>query len=136
MTTATGILLCGLAGVGLLVGGVYDWVRVRRLRRHGIRTTGTVVDNVRVQGSNDSGPTWAPIVAFPDQHGYRVEFTPSLRGVGLGLPTGRQVPVVYLPHNPQAARVLTRRHMTGPVVFLLAMGVLFLGLSVVIAATA
>ncbi|MFF9906300.1 hypothetical protein ACF1HU_23180 [Streptomyces olivaceus] len=44
--------------------------------------------------------------------------------------------MVYLPHNPQVARVLTRRHMTGPVVFLLAMGVLFLSLSVVIAATA
>ncbi|MBU6535943.1 DUF3592 domain-containing protein [Streptomyces sp. NPDC057245] len=134
--TVMGVLLCGLVGVLLLWAGLYDAARVRRLRRHGIRTTGMVVDNVRVQGSQGSGPSWAPIVAFADHHGYRVEFTPSMRGAGMGLPTGRQVAVVYLPQNPQAARVFTRRHMTGPVYFVLAMATLFLIASVAIAATA
>lgn len=78
-----------------------------------------VVDNVRVRDSN-SGPSWAPIIAIADQHGYRVEFTPSMRGTGMGLPTGREGTVVYLPHDPQTARVFTRRHMPGPVLFVLA----------------
>lgn len=133
--TMMGVLVCALVGALLLSFGLRDAARVRRLRRHGIRTTGMVVDNVRVR-DHDSGPSWAPIIAFADQHGYRVEFTPSIRGAGMGLPTGRQVAVVYLPHNPQAARVLTRRHMTGPVYFVLAGAVLFLGMSVAIAVTA
>ncbi|GHI95162.1 DUF3592 domain-containing protein [Streptomyces olivaceus] len=130
-----GALVCSVVGGLLLWAGLYDAARVRRLRRHGIRTTGRVVDNVRVQEPRSSSPSWAPVIAFADQHGYRVEFTPSMRGAGMGLPTGREVDVVYLPHNPQVARVFTRRHMTGPVLFIMAMGLLFLGLGVVIGVT-
>ncbi|MBZ6254960.1 DUF3592 domain-containing protein [Streptomyces olivaceus] len=130
-----GALVCSVVGGLLLWAGLYDAARVRRLRRHGIRTTGRVVDNVRVQEPRSSSPSWAPVIAFADQHGYRVEFTPSMRGAGMGLPTGREVDVVYLPHNPQVARVFTRRHMTGPVLFIVAMGLLFLGLGVVIGVT-
>jgi hypothetical protein len=133
--TMMGVLVCGVVGALLLSFGLRDAARVRRLRRHGIRTTGMVVDNVRVQEPRSSSPSWAPVIAFADQHGYRVEFTPSMRGAGMGLPTGRQVAVVYLPHNPQVARVFTRRHMTGPVLFIVAMGLLFLGMSVAIAVT-
>nr|WP_224292668.1 DUF3592 domain-containing protein [Streptomyces olivaceus] len=130
-----GALVCSVVGGLLLWAGLYDAARVRRLRRHGIRTTGRVVDNVRVQEPRSSSPSWAPVIAFADQHGYRVEFTPSMRGAGMGLPTGREVDVVYLPHNPQVARVFTRRHITGPVLFIVAMGLLFLGLGVVIGVT-
>lgn len=96
MSNVMGALLCGLVGTLLLWAGLHDAARVRRLRHHGVRTTGMVVDNVRVR-DNNSGPTWAPIIAFADQHGYRVEFTPSMRGSGMGLATGREVTVVYLP---------------------------------------
>ncbi|MEU9632958.1 DUF3592 domain-containing protein [Streptomyces tendae] len=134
MSNVMGALLCGLVGTLLLWAGLYDAARVRRLRHHGVRTTGMVVDNVRVR-DNNSGPSWAPIIAFADQHGYRVEFTPSMRGAGMGLATGRQVDVVYLPHDPQTARVFTRRHMTGPVVFVLAAALVFLGIATAIAVT-
>ncbi|MFD7464104.1 DUF3592 domain-containing protein [Streptomyces tendae] len=134
MSNVMGALLCDLVGTLLLWVGLYDAARVRRLRHHGVRTTGMVVDNVRVR-DNNSGPSWAPIIAFADQHGYRVEFTPSMRGTGMGLATGRQVTVVYLPHDPQTARVFTRRHMTGPVVFVLAVALVFLGIGVIIAVT-
>ncbi|EHN75970.1 DUF3592 domain-containing protein [Streptomyces coelicoflavus] len=131
--TVVGMLLCGLVGVLLLWVGLHDAARVRRLRRHGIRTTGTVVDNVRVDGHN--GPSWAPVVAFVDHHGYRVEFTPSMRGSGMGLATGREVTLVYLPDDPQTARVLMRRHMTGPVYFVLAGALAFLSVGALIAVT-
>jgi hypothetical protein len=133
--TALGVLVCGPVGTLLLWAGLHDAARVRRLRHRGIRTTGMVVDNVRVS-DNNSGPMWAPIIAFADQHGYRVEFTPRMRGAGMGLATGREVAVVYLPHDPQTARVFTRRHMTGPVYFVLAVALLFLGVGAVIAVTA
>lgn len=129
----TGLLLCTGAGVLLLGVALQDAVVVRRLRREGIRTRGVVVDNVRVTDSD--GPSWAPVVAFTDRYGHRVEFTTRMRGSGLGLPTGREVPVVYLAHNPQTARVHIWRHFVGPVVCLLFGAALFLGVGVLIAAS-
>ncbi|WP_328562521.1 DUF3592 domain-containing protein [Streptomyces coelicoflavus] len=131
--TVVGILLCSLVGLLLLWLGLHDAARVRRLRRHGVRTTGTVVDNVRVDGHN--GPWWAPVIAFVDHYGHRVEFTPPLRGSGMGLATGREVTLVYLPDDPQTARVLMWRHMTGPVYFLLAGALAFLSVGALIAVT-
>ncbi|MDH6220444.1 DUF3592 domain-containing protein [Streptomyces pseudovenezuelae] len=129
-----GIAVCAAVGLLLFTVAVRDAVLIRRLRRHGIRTRGVVVDNVRVDG-RDSGPTWAPVIAFADQRGYRVEFTSRMRGSGMGLATGREVPVVYLAHNPQTARVGIWRHMVGPVVFVSCASVVFLGAGVLIALT-
>ncbi|MEW2626284.1 DUF3592 domain-containing protein [Streptomyces sp. NPDC048106] len=129
-----GIALCGAVGVLVLVTGLRESVVVWRLRRHGIRTWGMVVDNVRVD-RRDSGPSWAPVIAFADQRGYRVEFTTRMRGGGMGLATGRQVPVVYPAHNPQAARVSMWRHTVGPVLFMLFVGLVFLAIAVLIAGT-
>jgi hypothetical protein len=89
-----------------------------------------VIDNVRIDERN--GPQWAPVIAFADQRGYRVEFTTRIRGVGMGLATGREVPVVYLPQNPQLARVRMWRHMVGPALFALFAGLAFLGFAVLI----
>lgn len=125
-----GIVLCLLAGVMILSATVRDAVVVRRLRRHGTRTWGIVVDNVRVNDSD--GPSWVPVIAFTDRTGHRVEFSPRMRGTGLGLPTGRQVQVVYLTDNPQGARVLMWRHMTGSTVFLAFGAFLFLSAAVLI----
>ncbi|MBT2409094.1 DUF3592 domain-containing protein [Streptomyces sp. ISL-12] len=135
--TLLGILLCGAAGALLLWPALRDAAqvrRLRRLRRHGVRTSGVVVDGVRVRDGD--GLTWAPIIAFADQYGYRVEFTPKARGTGLGFATGRQVPVVCLADDPQSARVDMRRHLTGPVCFPLGGAVVFLGAGVAIAVTA
>ncbi|MFF4751567.1 DUF3592 domain-containing protein [Streptomyces sp. NPDC002514] len=131
MSKTMGVVACGAAAMLLLTLGLRDATTVRRLRRHGIRTRGVVVDNVRVR-SGDSGPTWAPVIAFADRRGHRVEFTTRMRGSGMNLPTGREVPVVYLAHDSQAARVLMWRHMTGPVVFLLAGSAIFLSFGVAI----
>lgn len=128
-----GTLACGAAALLILGAALRETVVVRRLRQRGTRTQGLVVENVR---SNDSeGPTWVPVIAFTDLRGYRVEFTPRARGTGMGLATGREVGVVYLPHDPQTARVLMWRHMVGPVVSLFIGGIVFLGFAVWIALT-
>ncbi|MEV0372499.1 DUF3592 domain-containing protein [Streptomyces sp. NPDC050636] len=123
----TSVVACGAAGLLPLWLGLREALVVRRLRRDGIRTRGVVVDNVR---SDSDGSIWVPVIAFRDQQGHRVKFTPRIRGSGLGLATGCNVPVVYLPRDPQSARVYTPRHMVGPVVFLLFVGAAFLGFAV------
>ncbi|MFF4346229.1 DUF3592 domain-containing protein [Streptomyces sp. NPDC001530] len=126
-----GALACGAAALLVLAAALRETVVVRRLRQRGTRTQGVVVDNVRTHDSD--GPTWVPVIAFTDRRGYRVEFSPRVRGSGMGLATGREVGVVYLPHDPQTARVLMWRHTAGPVVFMLFGGIVFLGFAVWIA---
>ncbi|MCX4586025.1 DUF3592 domain-containing protein [Streptomyces sp. NBC_01481] len=126
-------LACGAAALLVLGAALRETVVVRRLRQHGTRTQGVVVDNVR--SSDSEGPTWVPVIAFTDLNGHRVEFAPRARGTGLGLATGREVGVVYLPHAPQTARVLMWRHLVGPPVSLFIGGIVFLGFAVWIALT-
>ncbi|MEU6147737.1 hypothetical protein ABZ848_46255 [Streptomyces sp. NPDC047081] len=71
---------------------MHETVVVRRLRHNGTRAQGLVVDNVRTRQAD--GPTWVPVIAFTDRLGCRVEFSPRLRGGGLGAATGREVTVV------------------------------------------
>ncbi|MGW7238009.1 DUF3592 domain-containing protein [Streptomyces sp. NPDC054804] len=129
-----GAVLCTVVGLGLLGFAVRESAVVRRLRRHGLRTWGVVVDNVRTRDS-EGGPKWIPVIAFTDRSGYRVEFSPRMHGSGMGLATGREVEVVYLAADPQIARVRMGRHVVGPLVFLVFGGVVFLGVGVRIALT-
>jgi hypothetical protein len=125
------VVVCGAAAVLLLGAAVREGVVVRRLRRHGLRTRGVVVDNVRVNDGDK--PKWVPVIAFRDHQGYRVEFRPKMVGTGMGLATGREIEVVYLARDPQQARVFNSRHMVGPTLFTLLGAVLFLGATVRVA---
>ncbi|QPP06055.1 DUF3592 domain-containing protein [Streptomyces bathyalis] len=75
---------------------------VLRLRREGVRTEGTVVDNV--EKTAESRRRWVPVIAFTDTEGYRVEFAPRARS-GRPLPLGRTVRVIYLRDSPCDARM-------------------------------
>lgn len=118
-----GVVLAVLA-VLCFVGALRSNVRVLELRQHGIRTNGVVVGQVHVKSdaSSNGDGHWAPIVAFTDMRGQRVEFKPRVTGAGLGLPTGQPVPIVYLPDKPKSACVNTRRQMMASVRFFLIAG--------------
>jgi hypothetical protein len=129
----TGAVLCAAAAVLLIAVAWREAAVVRRLRRDGIRTRGIVVDNTQV--AEDDGHIWVPVIAFHDQQGHRMEFSPRMRGTGMGLATGRVVPVVYEGRHPQTARVHMWRHMMGTAVSLLLGGMVFLGAGVLIVLT-
>ncbi|MET8957441.1 DUF3592 domain-containing protein [Streptomyces sp. NPDC004533] len=125
-----GAVLCAAAAVLL---SVVAWRQAAVVRRDGVHTRGVVVDNTQV--ADDDGHIWVPVVAFCDQQAHRVEFSPRMRGTGIGVATGREVPVVYQSRHPQTARARMWRHMTGPVVFLLSGAVVFPGVGVLIVLT-
>ncbi|QPP06056.1 DUF3592 domain-containing protein [Streptomyces bathyalis] len=108
----TGAFLVGLYVLSL---GYREASLALRLRRRGLTAEGTVVENVRCTGAN--GPSWAPVVSFTDRAGNQVEFTPSMRGPGVGLSTGRTVEVIYLPEASPDARVNTWQHLLLPSLF-------------------
>ncbi|WP_063735156.1 DUF3592 domain-containing protein [Streptomyces sp. RTd22] len=126
-------LLCIAVGLFLYACAWRDARLVGRLRRTGVRTEGQVVANVVDHQSRNRNPTQTPVIRFHDHHGYKVEFTTAIQGVGLGLATGRTVDVMYLPGESQKARVWMRRHIVGPMAGLALGGTLFLGFGLVIA---
>ncbi|MGV9452422.1 DUF3592 domain-containing protein [Streptomyces sp. NPDC003635] len=125
-----GALLC--AGASLLLFGAAwrDALLARRLRRAGVRVRGWVVANKRVHDEDQH--YWVPVIAFRDDSGTRQTFSPRMRGTGLALATGREVPVVYLERRPETARLDLWWHMTGMWVLLLAGGAVFLCAGVLI----
>lgn len=96
------IWLFALGGTALLIGAFFEARAVLRLRCRGLRTEGTVIDNVRADGEGGS-KLWVPVVGFTDHRGHEVEFD-------LGVHTrwkkrlGSTVPVIYLPERAPNAR--------------------------------
>ncbi|MHB9863419.1 DUF3592 domain-containing protein [Streptomyces sp. YIM S03343] len=131
MSNSLGVAMCGAVALLLLGLAVREAVVVRRLQRAGLRTQGVVVDNTRDDYSD--GHNWVPVIAFVDQQGHRVEFSPAMRGTGMNLEMGLEVQVVYEDGNPQTARVLMRKHMMGPAMYLLLNAVAFTGAGELIA---
>lgn len=99
-----------------------------RLRRRGETAEGTVVENVRCTGAE--GPSWAPVIAFTDSAGNHVEFTPAVRGTGMGISTGRTVEVIYLPEASPDARINTWQHLLMPSAVMLVAGLVLVAFGV------
>lgn len=117
-----------ISGTLVFLVGLHNTRLSRRLRRHGIHTSGLVVDQTRVD--SPKGQFWKPVISFTDQHGRTVTFQPGPSGDGFGLPTGQEVPVVYLADNPEKVRVDTWRFMLLQPLFLLFFGSCLLGFAV------
>lgn len=76
-------LLCIAVGLLIHACAVRDVRLVRRLRREGLRTEGLVVANI--VNRRDESTTQTPVIRFHDHHGYLVEFTTAIQGLGMGL---------------------------------------------------
>ncbi|MFF5016194.1 DUF3592 domain-containing protein [Streptomyces sp. NPDC001165] len=131
MSNSWGVATCGAVALLLFGLAVREAVVVRRLRRAGIRTQGVVVGHTRDDYSDGFNPV--PVIAFTDQQGHRVEFSPEMRGTGMNLAAGLEVQVVYERGKPRTARVVRWKHMMGPAVYMLLSAVAFAGAGVLIA---
>ncbi|MEV7522001.1 DUF3592 domain-containing protein [Streptomyces sp. NPDC091371] len=122
-----GFVLAVTGGLLCLWGGVRETRLQARLRRYGVRTEGVVVDQ-KTEPADDY-PT--PVIEFTDGRGLPVRFMPvsTGTGMGMGMDLGTRVRVVYLPEQPQNARVSTRKHRRAHV-SLFAGSALFLGSAV------
>ncbi|MEU1406431.1 DUF3592 domain-containing protein [Streptomyces sp. NPDC005728] len=131
MSDSVGVAVCGAVALFLFGFAVRETVVVRRLKRAGIRTQGVVVDNTRDDWSD--GHNLVPVIAFVDQQGHRVEFSPHVRGTGMNLEKGLDVQVVYEDGKPHTARVNMRKYMMGSAMWTLLGGVAFAGAGVLLA---
>ncbi|WP_239376416.1 DUF3592 domain-containing protein [Frankia sp. Cj5] len=70
-------------------------------------------------------PLKVPVIAFTDDKGERIEFTPRVAAIGLQYPVGRVLPLLYPPGKPHEARVATRRSRVIPIFFAVTFGLAF-----------
>lgn len=91
------LLVAGIIGLGMLIGAPY---RVWRLRRHGVRTTGTVLKRV-----SEPDQVRRMRVDFMDQHGQPQTVILAPVETGRGMIAVRETfDILYLPKRPQDAR--------------------------------
>jgi hypothetical protein len=93
------VIVMGVALLGLWAI-CREFLLLARLRRNGVRTTGTVTGHLRGSGSVDR-----PVIEFSDRHGRPVEYSPSWGGQKKFVPLGNQVAVAYLAEDPRKARL-------------------------------
>jgi hypothetical protein len=116
-----GVLIV-LAGAGVSCVGLVQLVKVRRLRRTGVRSVGTVVSH---EETTDDGSLYAPVITFVDEHGSEHRFTSATRTSWRVHRVGRKVPVIYPSGRPDTPRLTSFGHDVLVVGLPLALGALF-----------
>ncbi|MBY8886963.1 DUF3592 domain-containing protein [Streptomyces sp. PTM05] len=118
------LYLTVVLGPLLWVAGAFEVRRQRRLGRHGVRTTGTVVRYDR-RSTDEGGHVHYAVVVFTDTTGHQHECRSASSG-RRKWPIGRSVPVVYLPKAPHQASIdLRSQRVSGALVAFLAGSGLF-----------
>ncbi|WP_433258584.1 hypothetical protein ACQPYK_23995 [Streptosporangium sp. CA-135522] len=102
---------------------------ISRLQRYGVHGRGRVIGAVVDDSSQH------PVIAFTDNAGHHIEFTPQVAGIDLWLTVGQEVLIAYLDGQPQAARVFTTRYRVLPIVLSGIASLIFLvaGIAVIMA---
>jgi Protein of unknown function (DUF3592) len=115
------VLLVLVVGAVLTLGGIYELSRVLGIRRHGVRTEGTVVGvDETIEGSPESARLASyPVVEFSTAEGRTIRFTSRL-SLPIAIEVGKAVPVRYRSDKPEWAVIDTlMRTWAVPVTLLL-----------------
>jgi hypothetical protein len=115
------VLVVVVVGAVLTLGGIYELSRVLGIRRHGLRTEGTVVDVEETTEGDPTSPTLAqyPVVEFTTAEGRTIRFTSRL-SLPIAIAVGKAVPVRYHSDHPDRAVIDTvMRTWAVPVTLLL-----------------
>lgn len=98
------VTLIGLVFVLVGIVGLADTVvrayQARRLRRHGVHTTGTVLEHV---SHDEEAVSMVAQFAVPYGPPVTVTIAPSVTARGV-IPVGDHLDILYLPEQPQSAR--------------------------------
>ena len=110
-------------GIGLLTAAGWWYLETRSFIRAAVRTKGTVVrlDRYRSRGST----TYHPVVSFTDRNGEQIEFVSSAGGSVINYSRNERVEVLYLPHQPEQAKLNSFSDLWGGPSMMGGMGILF-----------
>ena len=93
-----------LLGAGMLIGAIAWHLSTRHFLASASRTQGTVVALLPRYSSNDSSPTYAPVVRFNDGS-HDIQFTSPSSSNPPSYNIGATVPILYQESNPYNAKI-------------------------------
>jgi hypothetical protein len=122
MLSLLGAVLCFCGAIGFTAWSIY-------ITQNGTLTTGTIVDLVK-QKDSSKGDFWQPVFKYQDA-AHKVHTVQSSVGENPpGYVKGQQVPVIYMPYNPESASIATWSALWGTPLLFAAIGLFELFLSI------
>ena len=92
-----------LVGIGMLAGALSWYQNTQSFVAQALKAEGTVVELLRSSSSDST--TYRPVVHFSNQNGEQIEFTSSAGSNPPSYSKGEKVEVLYLPTEPQNAKI-------------------------------
>lgn len=117
-------------GIAMLIGAAMTYKSTSNFLAEALSAQGTVIALAEKQSSDSM--SYSPVVQFVDRDGQRVEFTSSIGSSPAGYSVGEPVEVLYLPANPQRAKINDFSDLWGMTVFMAVMGVPFFSVGVLV----
>lgn len=112
-----------VVGVGMLAGAFFWFNSNSKFSEEAISAEGTVVDLV-VNRSRDSR-TYSPVVQFMNEAGRKIEFKSQTGSNPPAYSRGESVEVLYIPANPEQAKINSFFSLWGGVSILGGLGAVF-----------
>ena len=92
-------------GALFLIIALLLWNKTRSFLARAQQTTGTVVELREVRDNDGGSSTWKPVVTFAAGNGRDITFAASFSSKPAPYDVGERVEVLYLPDDPQEARI-------------------------------
>ena len=92
-------------GVLMLLGAALLWNNTRSFIARAQEATGTVVELREVRDNDGGSSTWKPVVRFTAGSGRDITFAASFSSNPASYDVGESVTVLYLPSEPDQARI-------------------------------
>ena len=112
-----GVLLFGI--------GVYNFFSTLNLVRHGVRTTGTIVDFEKFVSARDRGQAYNPVFRFTTANNEVITATSTFGTSHPSLTEGEGVPVIYDPLKPSHSEMDVTINLWGLAIFFPLFGLAF-----------
>ncbi len=117
-------------GIAMLIGAVMTYKSTSTFLAEALSEQGTVIALAEERSSDSM--SYSPVVQFVGRDGQRVEFTSSIGSNPASYSVGAPVQVLYLPANPQRAKINDFSDLWGMTVFMAVMGVPFFSVGALI----
>jgi len=112
-----------VSGVLLLLGAAMSYHNTSAFLASAVQARGVVIDLEEQHG--EDGITYRPVVTFLDENKRLVRFTSRLGSSSAAYTPGQTIPILYLPNQPEDARIDRFFEHWGMVVIMLVLGIPF-----------
>jgi len=116
-------VIFSIIGLGMLVGSFFLYQNTAGFLTSAVEAEGVVIDLVRKRSSDST--TYAPTVRFTTANGTMIEFTSSTSSNPPSYSRGEQVAILYLPAQPDEAKIDSFSSLWGGTIILAGIGGVF-----------